>query len=64
MSQQLGTIVPALGPIQPLIQDNLLATEFEDHLFPGLLYRDDADRERWPANQYVVFRITEIQNRR
>lgn len=46
----LGTIIPALGFLDTIIQDNTLVREYQDALFPSLLYRGDVSAERWEAN--------------
>jgi hypothetical protein len=46
-----GTLLPpGLAYLQPIVQDNTLAREFRDALFPQLLYRQESMVERWPAN--------------
>lgn len=50
MSASLGTILPALAFLDPIVQDNTLAREFRDALYPQLLYRMEAEADRWPAN--------------
>lgn len=46
----LGTLLPALGFLDTIVQDNTLAREFYDALYPELLYRADAIPEKWEAN--------------
>jgi len=50
MSLSLQGILPALGFLETVVQDNTLAREFYDALFPELLYRAEATPERWEAN--------------
>jgi hypothetical protein len=50
MSGSLGSIVPELGFLNPIIQDNTLVREFRDALFPELLYRSEALPEKWEVN--------------
>lgn len=51
MSVSLGQYLPELAAIDPIVQDNLLVTEFEGALFPELIYREDAKRIQWKANK-------------
>ncbi len=46
----LTSILPALAFLQPIVQDNTLAREFKDALFPEVLFRAEAPREKWEAN--------------
>lgn len=46
----LGTILPSLGFLDTIVQDNTLVREFQDALFPSLLYRGDVLAEQWEAN--------------
>ena len=46
----LGTLLPALGFLDGIVQDNTLAREFYDALYPELLFRADAIPEKWEAN--------------
>ncbi len=46
----LGTILPPLAFLDSIVQDNTLAREFRDALFPQLLFRDEALPERWEIN--------------
>lgn len=43
-------IIPDLAFLAPLIQDNTLRRHFHDSLYPELLFRMEATRERWQAN--------------
>ncbi len=46
----LGTILPPLAFLDAIVQDNTLAREFRDALFPQILYREEAMPERWEVN--------------
>lgn len=50
MAGNLGSILPSLGFLDPIVQDNTLVREFRDALFPQLLFRDEASPERWEVN--------------
>ncbi|MAF27865.1 MAG: hypothetical protein CL819_01295 [Croceicoccus sp.] len=50
MAGSLGSILPSLGFLDPIVQDNTLVREFRDALFPQLLYRDEAAPEKWEVN--------------
>lgn len=50
MAGSLGTLLPSLGFLDPIVQDNTLVREFRDALFPNQLFRMDATPERWEAN--------------
>lgn len=50
MAGNLGTILPALGFLDPIVQDNTLVREFRDALFPQLLFREEARPEKWEVN--------------
>lgn len=50
MAQSLGTILPALGFLDAIVQDNTLVREFRDALYPQLLFREEAMPERWEVN--------------
>jgi len=50
MAATLGSILPSLGFLDAIVQDNTLAREYHDALFPELLFRADAVPERWEAN--------------
>ncbi len=49
-STTLGSILPSLGFLDAIVQDNTLVREFRDALFPQLLFRDEAYPERWEVN--------------
>lgn len=46
----LGSYLPPLAFLDPIVQDNTLAREFMDALFPQLLFRLDATPEKWEIN--------------
>lgn len=46
----MSTIPAGLAALQTIVQDNTLVREFHDALFPELLYRSEADPEKWEAN--------------
>lgn len=48
--ESLGTILPGLGFLNAIVQDNTLQRVFHDALFPELLFRMEAFPERWEAN--------------
>lgn len=50
MANSLGSILPSLAFLDAVVQDNTLAREFNDALFPELLYRAEATPEKWEAN--------------
>lgn len=45
------SIIPGLAGIAPIIQDQTLQRRFHDAVFPELLFRREASRELWEANQ-------------
>lgn len=50
MAHTLGSYLPPLAFLDPIVQDNTLAREFMDALFPQLLFRLDATPEKWEIN--------------
>lgn len=50
MAGSLGSILPSLGFLDPIVQDNTLVREFRDALYPQLLFREEAMPERWQVN--------------
>jgi len=50
MAAGLGSILPPLAFLDPIVQDNTLAREFRDALFPQLLFREEAMPEKWEIN--------------
>lgn len=46
----LGELLPSLSFLDAIVQDNTLAREYLDALFPELLFRLEATPERWEAN--------------
>lgn len=51
MATSLGTYVPSLAFLNAIVQDNTLVKEFQDALYPRLLFRREASVERWGAQQ-------------
>lgn len=47
----LETILPSFSFLSAIVQDNTLAREFLDALYPHILYRQEAEREFWAAGQ-------------
>lgn len=47
----IGSFIPALAFLDPLLQDNTLMRVFQDALFPKLIYRMEAWPEKWDAGQ-------------
>lgn len=45
----LTSILPELAFLDPIVQDNTLAKEFLEALYPQILFRSEAPRERWEA---------------
>lgn len=45
----IGSIIPQLGFLDPIIQDDTLVRMYEDALYPELLYRMEAMPKRWEA---------------
>lgn len=50
MPAQSSLLPPGLGFLGPIVQDNTLAREFRDALYPQILYRSDATPEKWEIN--------------
>lgn len=48
--ESIGSLLPSLGWLDPIVQDNTLKRVFYDALYPELLYRMEADPDRWEAN--------------
>ena len=58
------SILPAgLTALASIVQDNTLVREFNDALFPELLYRDEAMAERW-SRSLPLRRTTAAQRER
>ena len=49
--ESLGTILPSLGFLNAVVQDNTLKRMFYDALYPELLYRMEAEPVKWEAQQ-------------